>query len=508
MGEVSGYEHDIFISYARDDNGPTSERRGWIDRFLEEFENQLKRRRGFKNLSIWQDELRMDGAVVFNDSIEKAIQSSFLFFAFHSRNYQQSDYCQKELRWFHEFHQKSLRSLRVGDHLRIFNLLLGNFHHQQWPEAFQDTTGFVLHDANSPDELGDFTNPRSELFESQLRKVVDAVDQILADPSLPPTSHQQQEAEFPPVATPESSESSSLTVFFADVADSLTYQRKKLIAETKQLGITDIKKIPPPYSAQSHNDQMQKALEEAQLTVHLLDEWPGREIEGQENTTYPQSQLKFALNSPLPQLIWVPKTLQLEHIEEPIQRQLIEGLETGKRTNRSYEFIRSSPLELIDHVCERIQMLQVELSPSEAPASFLVDTHQKDQFQAFQLAQLLAQQRVHVEFSQESYDPVRSLDLFEEMAQRVKNLIFLFGRVEATWLKRRIEKVVKIAAEQFMKDSDTMLETVWILLLPGNEGPDQLPKLPPLLNIRMLDNTHREEIDPDRISPLFSGGSS
>ena len=69
----------------------------------------------------------------------------------------------------------------MGEHHRIFNILLNNIPYRQWPEELGATSGFAMHDARSPEELGDFTLPDDERFQKQLRRIVDAVEATLAE---------------------------------------------------------------------------------------------------------------------------------------------------------------------------------------------------------------------------------------------------------------------------------------------------------------------------------------
>ena len=97
----------------------------------------------------------MQGNTAFNDAIKSAVKDSALLFALNSRNYLESAYCQDELAWFHDDNSERPGGLKVGDELRIFNILLNNIPHAEWPEALGETGGFCMHDARDK-ELGDF----------------------------------------------------------------------------------------------------------------------------------------------------------------------------------------------------------------------------------------------------------------------------------------------------------------------------------------------------------------
>ena len=73
MAGISGFEYDIFISYAHLDNETISnEEKGWIEEFRQHLELALSRRHGRAGLiKVWWDNKRLDGSIVFDSSIQK-----------------------------------------------------------------------------------------------------------------------------------------------------------------------------------------------------------------------------------------------------------------------------------------------------------------------------------------------------------------------------------------------------------------------------------------------------
>lgn len=489
MAQVPGYEYDIFISYTHDDNVKIAGSPGWVDVFHEALENWLVKRRDLSRLKIWRDG-DLDGNTLFDDAIKHKVNNTALFFALNSRNYRHSAYCRQELDWFHQYNSENHRNLAVGERLRIFHLLLNNIPHQEWPEALGHTSGFAMHDARSETDLGDFTSPRDVNFERQLRKVVDAVEAILK--------------EFP--TTVDSSEQTAtkdtVRIFFGDVTGSQQGHRKRLIAKAESSGAVVLKKTPPPYALTEHATHVQHLLEQASFAVHLLDQWPGPEIANTDSHTYQDEQVKLGLKSHTPQLIWVPQTVQPDLVEDEAHRTLIERLETGKREHDTFDFVRGPESTLADLIEQRIKESQnASQAENDDVISFLVDTHQRDQRYAFNLAAYLAEHNMQVDFNMESRDPMISLNRFEQSVSNVRNLIVLCGQVAPAWLKGRIVKAVKIVANNF--EGDAHLENIWIYLVPGDTGVEAIPRVPPLFKINVLDNKHTDDIDPDVAGELL-----
>jgi hypothetical protein len=504
MAQIPGFKYDIFISYTHDDNHSPTGGSGWVERFHDDLESRLKHRRGFKAFSIWRDK-ELDGNTVFNAAIEEKIRHSALFFVLHSRNYLRSDYCRKELQWFHKYHGERPGGLIVGEHHRIFNILLNNFPYQNWPDelkAFGETSGFAMHDAQSPDKLGDFTSPNDERFEKQLRRIVDAVEATL-----------EEFLKLKPVVDEREANGHKVRVFVADVADSLGDFRERIIDEVVGSKAQVLRSIPPPMESVQHAASVKNALARAHLSIHLFDQSPGRKILDQKTATYPRTQWEIALSSAVRKLVWVPPDLNLSDDQNDAQREFLNNLANGDRSSGQYEFVQRPQTAFLDVVRDIVAQLQMRLGNGAPRRTFFMDTHQKDQRYAFKLADLLAERGLDVEFNQESRDPTLSLARFEQSIRQVQNLIILAGKVDLAWLKGRIKKAFKIVSEQLFEASDSLaLENIWVFLAPASGGRVELPQFPPLIKINILDNSHAEAIDLQVISPLLqqanAGGST
>lgn len=488
MAIASGYEHDIFISYAHDDNHSPGDLRGWVDQFHEWLDSWLSKRRGLPELSIWLDSRRMTGNTLFDGAIRNAVNRSALFFALVSRNYLNSDYCRDELNWFHRQNSRLPSGLKVGDQYRIFTILLNNIPHceyQQWSPALKGTIGFAFHDANTDQELGDFISTHDDRFEKQLRPLVDAVEAIL----IPIATSR-------PTPATEGVEPQANTVYFADAAETLMPFRKRLIAEVEgQRGII-LQTIPPPWGFDAHAEMVKKTMDKARFSIHLFDQWQGRTIIDREETNYPREQFAAAVKSQTHPLIWVPPDLDMGTIENDTQRQFLLDCSQGDRKAVQFEFVCSTHSAFINLILEKLAAPVPASPPPHDGQSYLVDTHQKDQRFAFKLADYLAGLGVEVDFNHESGDPLVSLDKFEKAIRQVKNLIIMFGKVAPDWLNARIKLALKAICEQFQSDERCALENIWIYRVPASQGDIPLPPLPPVINIRILDNSHTPSIDP------------
>jgi hypothetical protein len=495
MAFTPGFEYDIFISYTHRDNVPVvSGRPGWVDNFHESLENWLIKRRGLDRLSIWRAEGDLDGNTEFNVSIENKIKGAALFLVLHSRNYPKSAYCRKELEWFVHHNSERPGGLMVGERLRILNVMLNNIPHSEWPQELGNTLGFPMHDAQDEADLGEFTLPETELFQKQLRGVVDAIELTLSD--FAETSAATMQA-------PTTQADTGIQVFLADVPDSLQMFRERLIAEIGTHA-TVLDDIPPPLEREMHAERVAETLARSSLSIHLLDAWPGRRLSDDRTTTYPRVQAEIALSDPTPSLLWVPENLDPGECEDDRQGQWLAELENGDRTGTHYEWVRSSRPAFIELVLQRIQALKIQAPPESQVPYFLIDTHQKDQRYAYKLADLLAERGADVDFNKESRDPTESLRDFERAVQDVQNLIIMFGGVSGSWVAGRIKTAVKVVAERLQADVSLPLERIWVYCLGQGKDAEQIRRVP-LIQVSMLDNRESEGLDSRVVDQLLAG---
>ena len=497
MAQIPGYENDIFISYAHDDNAGLWNRPGWVDIFDQSLDSWLRKRRGMANLKIWRDTKRMHGNTVFDDAIQNALKTSALFFALTSRNYLQSDYCRKEMSWFHQYHGQRPGGLRVGEAFRILNILLHNVPHLEWPAELQGAAGFPMNDAGDDMHLGEFTSPNDYSFEKQMRPVVDAVESVI-----------QQMASAPRPLSEDGHRTDRVVIFMADVADTLQDFKERINAEVHNLGVEILTSIPPPMDAVGHSDASNRALADAKFSIHLLDRWPGRKILDRKNSTYPREQHEIAFEKKIPQLVWVPPDLDIGAVEDSRQRQFLKNCQDRPRELTQYEFVKCLQPDFINLVLERITRCHQSAPDPSSNPSYLIDTHQKDQRFAFKLADFLSGKGAAVDFNQESQDPTISLVKFEQSVKQVKNLILVSGKVGTAWVVGRIKKALKAISEQFESENRSALEYIWVFLVPPSSVRSDLPVFPPLIHIDILDNSRSDSIDPTLTAKLLEAGAA
>jgi hypothetical protein len=63
-----------------------------------------------------------------------------------------------------------------------------------------------------------------------------------------------------------------------------------LCKKLKRFGVRVLGEVPPPWKADEHKDEVCDALGKADLAVHFLGPFPGRKVDGKEESSYPVEQ--------------------------------------------------------------------------------------------------------------------------------------------------------------------------------------------------------------------------
>jgi hypothetical protein len=438
---INGYAYDIFISYAHIDNQALfHEQYGWIEEFYNELNLLLIRRIGEAGaIKIWWDNKKLDGSMEFNSYIDKSIQQSAIIICLTSPAYLKSQYCQKELQTFYNKALLEPVGLYLNDRSRILNVLLNNIPYTKWPKELIGTTGFKFNDATEADNYGDPYDITSIGFKNNLKALRDAIIKLM----------EEFKANEQPVVKDK------FTIFFGDVSDSLRQLKKRTIAELKAQKLEVVSDIPPPYEELEHESCVKEKLKQAKLSVHLLDQYPGREIEGNETVGYPQRQTLLSLGCPQAQLIWTPLEMNLEDVEEQDYKHFLQNLETDKPSNKDIRIIHGIKSELTRQIVDISSTLKTEgIKPTKERITVLLDTHYDDQLLALEISKQLIESGIQPYINPEDDDPKKNIIMLEDRISQVSKLVFFYGKVSYHWVAERIKSALQFIVSKKYPDKD------------------------------------------------------
>ncbi len=491
MALIPGYEYDIFISYAHLDNATLpGQADGWIKQFYENLNLMLAKRFGRMGMvKIWWDSKKLDGSVLFDHSIEEGIKKSAIMICLNSSSYAQSDYCQKELELFHNKIKDEEIGLQIGDQSRIVHVLLNNIPFSEWPEELSGTSGFPLHDAGESDHFGDTLETISPEFKMQMRTLRDAIWSLLTNfTEILGLNNAMNDLKA-------NEEDDAFSIYFAEVPDTLRSPRKRIITELEKKGFKIIAGVPPPDENKAHELATKEALKKAQLSIHLLDEFPGREIIGAPEIWYPQKQAEISLDSTTSQIIWVPADIDYNDIEEENYKSFLEDIEDGVRSSKNYEFIRGVKSTLAQEIVDYAEQLKSEQTKKIAKngqLSVLLDTHFNDQLYALDLSRQLLENKIQPFINPQEDDPLKNINLLGDRMGQVQKLIFLYGNVSKEWVLERMN-----AALHLILTNNYPIEDFFIYMAPPHKEADDIQINQRLLKVNVVDGSNENNLNSD-----------
>lgn len=502
---VPGFKHDIFISYAHVDNLTASQEKGWVTRFHEHLEVRLAKRFGRANLvDIWRDDEDMERGELFDEKIQNAINDSAIFICLNSVGHMNSRYCQDEIDWFYDKAGKESQGLTIDSRYRIINCLLNKISHREWNDKLGRTSGYPFHDAEKgSDEIGEPTEPGSDLFNDQMKDLVKFIHGIL-------TGYKEKALgdapaaveELPTETTTPDKKGAGVKLYMGIVADTLWNDQQRLVTELKEKGYEISGPILP--GSDKYEDKLKGDLKDSFLAVHLLDQLPGMPVMGGKNgQTHQQLQVEFSLKNCENQYIWIPKSLDIPSVDNQQHRDFLARLEDQPEGEGNYSFVRSSPTALSRNIIEQIDRLKQP--PTEADGNgkiqaVLLDTHVKDQLHTLELNQFLMEKQITPFVVYQDDNPENTMSIFEKTLSKTLEKagipIIFFGQVSKDWVSKRLEHIIKTVVSKNLE-----LEECAIYLAPP-EKPD-ISFVAPFLNVRLLDNT--KGFNPDTFAPLLGG---
>jgi hypothetical protein len=140
MAFLSGYKHDVFVSYAHNDNEPYVEGDiGWVNQLVKAVRTGVVQAVGKSNVDIWMD-YRLPGNDVVTPTIMDELAGSALLLFVFSESYLASGCCKNELKGFLN---SSVGDRKAGALKRLFMVHRDKIDRDRLPQALQDLLGTI-----------------------------------------------------------------------------------------------------------------------------------------------------------------------------------------------------------------------------------------------------------------------------------------------------------------------------------------------------------------------------
>ena len=133
-GAEASAQNDLFVSYAHaDDEPPFTARKGWVTTLVEELAKVLRRKLGRDRPKVWMDQQLAANEKV-TDALLSALHASRTLLLIMSPNYQDSQWCQRELGEF------LTASAAAKNKSNVFVVEIEPVQRETWHERLRDLT--------------------------------------------------------------------------------------------------------------------------------------------------------------------------------------------------------------------------------------------------------------------------------------------------------------------------------------------------------------------------------
>jgi hypothetical protein len=413
MAFLDGYKHDIFVSYAHNDNKSYVESDiGWVKNLIKVLRTRVVELVGSDSVDIWMDyELRGNDAVT-PTIMDELSQSAILLFA-SSESYLASSWCRNEL---NGFLNSSVGDRRAGSLQRLFMIQRDKIDRSRLPEALRDLIGYpfwIEEFGKSPIVLGYPTpDPKQSQYWSLLNKLSLEIKETLK-------ILKNGGAESP---------LASVVIHLAEVTDDLELLRQEVGAFLEQAGIGILPKTYYPRDALSKfQDAIDADLKQSKLFVQLLSGVSGRKPT-ELPQGYPGLQFQRAQVAQKEILQWRSPALDINSVVDAEHRKLLkshtviaEGVEAFKERVKRRAFTR-------------------KVAPPSPPGKLIfVNTESGDRKIAQQIANCIMRKGFGFALSHET--SIRK-DLRERLHE-CDGAIIVYASSPAKWVERQQDYIRK-----------------------------------------------------------------
>lgn len=430
MAYVTGYEYDVFISYAHIDNEPldAEKDKGWVSVLAGHLKNFLDKGLGCRDAAIWMDH-GLTGNDIFAQRIEEALRRCATLLVVASPSYLKSEWCARERNAF----LKAVRE-RSDAGSRVFRVDIDELDRGGYPAEFRELLGyqFWTRDSNgNPRTLGmPIVDARlePEYFTALTKLRMELGTELKRLHSL------QADGAAPTPSGP--------AIFLAEVTDDVAELREELDAYAKQ---ANLRVLPdtwyPRGDLAEYQRRMVADLEASKVFVQLLGTLHGQKPPGWASRL-PVVQYQQAKESGQPILQWRSRDLDLEGLKlaSPEHHALLIGPEV--RACGSEEFKRA--------VVE--EATRVPTPPPDRPPNILVfvNSDSPDRQLADEVCHILEAEGFgySTPLFDESTKPADVRADLELNLTTCDGLIVVYGSTPVTWVRRQLAEGRKILSQR------------------------------------------------------------
>jgi hypothetical protein len=427
---IPGFEYDIFVSYRHNDNAYD----GWVSEFVEKLRKELVATVKDK-LTVFFDENPSDG-LLESHQVDQSISSKInavIFIPIISQTYCDT----KSFAWNNEFllFSKAASQDRFGREVKLLN---GNVASRILPirihELETDDTrlleevlqgvlrsiDFIYHaqGVNRPLRPKDddrLDNLNNTVYRNQINKVANAIKEIISGVKMLESKGQSADRPQDNASATQSNvqamprwynttvpsdirvavmEIQQPTVFLAWTSNDLKSKREEMALVLSRAGFLVVPNSDCPSSDEEFKVSVQKNLESATCSLHILSGEFGRRFEEDDSVSFPIYQFELAKkksaepNSKFSTFIW-----HLEDADKPAKQQQQEFINNIRNyITANMTFTNAfSPMQLVEDMRSLlVQEKQKDLDTKDTDIFFIFN--KQDAKDAYPLTELISKE--------------------------------------------------------------------------------------------------------------------
>jgi hypothetical protein len=479
MAYVSGFKHDIFVSYASVDNEADAQDIRWVSRFRKDLEIALRQRLG-KDIKIFFDTADLHAYHQLEQLIADASDSA-VFLALLSPSYVERKWPLEELKAFGAAVAGARGS---GEPNRIVTVEIYSVEEAKLPPEIQNLkrTRFYYEDSESrtefkltPESASNVYNERVHQLAHQLvllmrdlrdrraaketEATIDGSAKGHQDPTPPLTKDSTLAGKDSTSTAKDRSAGKGKRVLLAKVTDDLYDERQQVLSYLEDLGVAVVPDGEYPEGGAKFAAAVKADVEKADLFVQLLGKVKSdkpedlRASEYEQAKSYAQFQYDAALRRGIPVLQWRHPDNRPDKVAPTNwDKQLLEGSEV--RVMGLQEFQKE-----IRTAVERLSAPPPR--PRKSGFSFInADTSDQDLANSLTTA---FKDKGRTAFTPMYQGNAREIEQdLEENLTSCSGLLLVYGKASLAWVRAQLRRVNKLAAQREKQGQEPLRPVVLV----------------------------------------------
>lgn len=427
MAYVSGYKHDIFVSYARVNDQPVLDAKtGWVTTFVKTLQNFLAQKLGRPDsFSLWMDP-QLAGNVAITPEIMQELRESAILLMFWSPGYLASYWCQKEQNHF-------LTLVRNCPNSRIFLVELDALELTERPEELRDILGYRFWVSDRQEKSERVLDPTRD---SDRDRYLDMLNALVTDLTAQlqtmrtqdtPNQSSDVQTTMATLAEPKA------TVFLANVTDDLYFIRQDVKQYLQQANLKVLPDTAYSLEGQAFQQAMRHDLAQSDVFVQLLSA-----VTGPKPPDVPRGfvccRYELAVEAQIPILQWRPPDLDLTTVQDIDIKTLLEG-----------ETVFEEDIEDFKPRIEEATVPPTRPHLGVQTPLVFINRETVDASLAARIAELIEKFNLGYAFPLQSLEPSENREAFEQFVLDCDGLIIVYGNCTIKWVNDQFWAIRKIA---------------------------------------------------------------